>query len=87
VLTDRENGLVVDFFSIDQICDRVDEVLDSPSRMEAIRNAARTTAITDFDTNAVTLPRWDRLLYTLADGQLPVAQPPDQGVATQVSLR
>jgi glycosyltransferase involved in cell wall biosynthesis len=87
VLRDRENGLAVNFFSMDEICDRVDEVLDHPDRMQAIRDAARSTAARDFDMNAVTLPRWDRLLRTLVDGQLPIAQPPDPGLATQFNQR
>jgi glycosyltransferase involved in cell wall biosynthesis len=87
VLRDRENGLAVDFFSTDAICDRVDEVLDDASRMRVMGDAARATAIRDFDTNAVMLPRWDQLLNTLAAGQLPAAQPIDLGIASQTNQR
>jgi glycosyltransferase involved in cell wall biosynthesis len=87
VLRDRENGLAVNFFAIDEICDRVDEVLDHPDRMQAIRDAARSTAIRDFDMNAVTLPRWDQLLKVLVDRRLPAEQPPDPGPATQINQR
>jgi glycosyltransferase involved in cell wall biosynthesis len=87
VLRDRENGLVVDFFSVDAICDRVDEVLDHPNRFQGLGEAARATAIRDFDTKTVMLPRWDQLLNTLVDGQLPVECPPDPGVATQANRR
>jgi glycosyltransferase involved in cell wall biosynthesis len=87
VLRDRENGLAVDFFSVDDICDRVAEVLDHPNRLQALGEAARATAIRDFDTKTVMLPRWDQLLNTLADGRLPVEYPPDPGVATRSNQR
>lgn len=83
VLRDRQNGLAVDFFSIDAICDRVDEVLDDPGRMRGLGEAARATAVRDFDTHTVTLPQWDRLLHTLAARELPGEQPPALGVATR----
>ena len=87
VLRDRENGLAVGFFAVDEICDRVGEVLDHPDRMQALRDAARATAITDFDVHTVTLPRWGQLLNELADGRLPVEEPPTSGIAMQVNQR
>jgi glycosyltransferase involved in cell wall biosynthesis len=82
VLRDRENGLLVDFFSTGQICDRVDEVLDHPDRMRAMRKAARATAVKEYDTSFVTLPRWDGLLNDLLERRFPAEQPPDAGLAT-----
>jgi glycosyltransferase involved in cell wall biosynthesis len=87
VLRDRQNGLAVDFFSTEQICERVAEVLDDPGRFKEMRTAARATAIRDFDTRTVILPRWQQLLNGLADGQLPDEQPPDPGVASQKNQR
>ena len=87
VLRDRKNGLSVDFFSIDEICDRVDEVLDHPDRMQALRDAARATALRKFDLNGVTLPRWNQLLKALAEGRFPLEQPPDPGLATETNQR
>jgi glycosyltransferase involved in cell wall biosynthesis len=87
VLRDGENGLAVDFFSIDEICDRVDEVLDHPDRMQAIRDAARATVVRDFDLHAVTLPGWLELLNGLTSGRLPPETPPAPGLATQTSQR
>ena len=87
VLHDGENGMAVDFFSIDQICDRVDEVLDHPDRMQAIRDAAREMAINCFDLQKVTLPRWEQLLNTLAQRKFPRERPPEPGLATQSQQR
>ncbi|HUD65082.1 MAG TPA: glycosyltransferase family 4 protein [Candidatus Sulfotelmatobacter sp.] len=86
-LRDRENGLAVDFFSTDEICDRVDEVLDHPDRMQALRDAARETAIRKFDANTVTLPRWHQLLTSLVERQLPLEEPPDPGLAVEMNQR
>ncbi|NEO56198.1 MAG: glycosyltransferase [Okeania sp. SIO3B5] len=45
VIQDGENGLLVDFFSPKQIADRIDEVLDHPTRMAEIRVKARQTVL------------------------------------------
>jgi glycosyltransferase involved in cell wall biosynthesis len=86
-LLDRKNGLIVDFFDTQEICDRVEEVLDHPDKMQAMRNAARATIVESFDTRTVTLPRWDKLLKTLAARKLPSALPPHPGLAMQVNQR
>ncbi|OKH27257.1 glycosyltransferase family 4 protein [Chroogloeocystis siderophila] len=41
VIQDGENGLLVDFFAPQQIADRVDQVLDHPTRMAELRAKAR----------------------------------------------
>jgi glycosyltransferase involved in cell wall biosynthesis len=87
VLRDGKNGLAVDFFSIDEICDRVDQVLDHSDRMQTLRDAARATALRHFDVNSVTLPRWNRLLKALAERRFPREQPPDPGLATETNQR
>jgi glycosyltransferase involved in cell wall biosynthesis len=87
VLRDRESGLAVNFFSIEEICDRVDEVLDHPDRMQAMRDTARATAVRQFDLKTVTLRRWDKLLHALIDRRFPAEQPPDQGLATEMCSR
>lgn len=43
VLSDGRNGLLVDFFSPQEVADAVDRVLDHPDRMAALRAAARRT--------------------------------------------
>lgn len=87
VLRDRENGLAVDFFAINDLCDRVEEVLNHPDQMHALRDAARTTAITNFDVHTVTLPLWEKLVKTLVGRRFPAKQPPDRGLAMQVNQR
>jgi glycosyltransferase involved in cell wall biosynthesis len=72
VLEDRVNGLTVDFFSPGAIADRVDEVLDHPDRMQALRDAARRTAIEQFDLRSRQIPWWETLIGDLLDGRRPV---------------
>ena len=71
VLEDGYNGLAVDFFSPHQIADRVDQVLDHPSRMAHLRAAARQTAVNRFDLKTRTLPKWTALLDDLVAGRRP----------------
>ncbi len=49
VIKDGVNGLLVDFFSPQQICDRVCEALDNPDKMAAIRTKARETILESYD--------------------------------------
>jgi len=71
ILKDGENGLAVDFFSPTAIADKVDEILDSPDRRQDLRDAARTTAVRDFDLKTKTLPRWTALIDDLINGRRP----------------
>ena len=48
VIQDNVNGLLVNFFNPEQICDRVIEALDNP-RMVAIRDRARKTILEGYD--------------------------------------
>ena len=49
VITDGENGLLVDFFSPVDFADRVEEVLDDPNRRQDLRTNARQTIIDRYD--------------------------------------
>ncbi|MEL6441826.1 MAG: glycosyltransferase family 4 protein [Cyanobacteria bacterium J06621_8] len=49
VIEDNVNGLLVDFFDVQQICDRVIEALDDPQGMAAIRQRARETIKDRYD--------------------------------------
>ncbi|MBC1237770.1 glycosyl transferase family 1 [Nostoc linckia z18] len=49
VIQDGVNGLLVDFFSPQNIADRVEEALDNPQEMKAIRANARATILQHYD--------------------------------------
>jgi len=51
VITDGENGLLVDFFSPQQIAERVDEVFADKEKMPEIRYQARKTILKNYDLN------------------------------------
>ena len=87
VLRDRENGLAVDFFDVDGICERIDEVFEHPDRMQHLREGARATAIRDFDLKKQILPRWLELMSSLTAGRLPVRERPSAGLGTRMRLR
>jgi glycosyltransferase involved in cell wall biosynthesis len=57
VITDGENGLLVDFFSTDEIATRVDEVIGRSRDWAKIRERARQTVVDRFDLRRVCLPR------------------------------
>lgn len=69
VLRDGENGLAVDFFSPGALAARIEEVLDHPDRMQSLREAARRTAVDQFDLRRRQLPRWNRLFSKVIDGR------------------
>lgn len=87
VLRDRYNGLTVNFFSTAELCDRVDEVFEHPDRMQRLREAARATAIQNYDLHGHILPAWLELVDTLSAGRQPDEQPPSAGLAAQLGLR
>ena len=62
VIKDQENGLLVDFFSTEQIADRIDEALDHPDRMTGIRKRARAAIVERYDLKRITLPQQLRLV-------------------------
>ncbi|MFM7314614.1 MAG: glycosyltransferase [Cyanobium sp.] len=66
VIRHGENGLLVDFFDVDGIADRVAAVLEDPAAHAPLRAAARATAVDRFDLRRVCLPQLlslvDRLL-------------------------
>jgi glycosyltransferase involved in cell wall biosynthesis len=56
VVTDQENGLLVDFFDIDGLAERVCSVLANRGATASIGEAARNTVISQFDLKAACLP-------------------------------
>jgi len=75
VIRDRENGLLVDFFDRGGLADRIDEVLEHPDRMQAVRAAARRTIVERYDLRRVCLPRFSALIERLLAGGRPDAAP------------
>jgi glycosyltransferase involved in cell wall biosynthesis len=71
VLQNGVNGLLVDFFSTDGIADRVDQVLDHADRMQEMRDAARATAIRNFDLKTRIMPSWLQLMDDLINHRRP----------------
>jgi glycosyltransferase involved in cell wall biosynthesis len=48
VIVDEETGLLADFFSPDELAERIDEALDRKEEMERIRIAARTKIVNEY---------------------------------------
>lgn len=65
VVQDGENGLLIDFFDVAGLCDRIDAVLDHPDRMNGLRQAARRTIIEHYDLKSVCLPKHLELIERL----------------------
>ena len=65
VIKDRENGLLVDFFSAEEIAVRVEEALDQPDRMAGIRRQARATVVARYDLKQIALPAQLKLIDSL----------------------
>jgi glycosyltransferase involved in cell wall biosynthesis len=84
VFRDGYNGLTVDFFAYRKLANRIESALEQPQKMQALRTAARTSAVTQFDLKSVTLPRWQSLFGDLVNGRRPsegVNPPPGHGVS------
>ena len=71
VLQNGSNGLRVDFFAPKAIATRIESALEQPDRMQALRNAARVTAVKHYDLKKVMLPRWNVLFDDLINGRRP----------------
>tara|TARA_R110002072_G_scaffold28856_3_gene92187 strand:+ start:1987 stop:3255 length:1269 start_codon:yes stop_codon:yes gene_type:complete len=82
VITDGENGFLVDFFSPAQIADKVDEVLDDPEQMAHIRERAREFIVQSYDLHRICLPSQLAVIQALIEGKKPpqLALPPAREV-------
>jgi glycosyltransferase involved in cell wall biosynthesis len=56
VIRDGVNGLLVDFFSPEEIAAKVIDVLTNPGRFEDMRQNARRTIVEKYDSKRVCLP-------------------------------
>jgi glycosyltransferase involved in cell wall biosynthesis len=69
VVRHEENGLLVDFFSPEQIVAAVDRVLDHPDRMADMRARARDFVIKNYDLHQICLPAHLDLIAGIAAGK------------------
>ncbi|MCW6511433.1 glycosyltransferase family 4 protein [Lichenifustis flavocetrariae] len=65
VIEDGHNGLLVDFFDVAGLADRVNEALSKPERFRDLRRAARNTVLARYDLQSVCLPRQLALIENL----------------------
>ncbi|AJE22079.1 glycosyltransferase [Azotobacter chroococcum] len=65
-IEDGRNGLLVDFFDVAGLADRVCDVLAHPERYDGMRAVARQTVLERFDLGSVCLPAYARLLEECA---------------------
>ncbi len=88
VIRDGENGLLVDYFSPKQVADRIDEVLDHPTRMAEIRVKARQTALERYSL-AKMLPQHLQLIEQVANRSMPptVGMEPERELAASFAVR
>lgn len=68
VITDGENGLLVDFFSPSEIAERVGTALSDREAMKALRAQARQTVVDRYDLHTICLPQQLALLERLRGG-------------------
>ncbi len=66
VLRDGVNGIAVDFFDTEALAGHIVAALAAPRRYLRLREAARRTAVSQFDLHGLLLPRWMKLLQDLA---------------------
>ncbi|MGO1118049.1 glycosyltransferase family 4 protein [Rhodovibrionaceae bacterium A322] len=71
VITDGENGFLVDFFNPQEISDKVEEVLEDPDQMTHIRENARQFIIDNYDLKRIALPSQLAVIQALIDGKTP----------------
>ncbi len=64
VLRDNENGILVDFFSADEIADSVVDALKDPGAYATLRENARRTVVDNYDLYSKCLPAQLNLLNT-----------------------
>jgi glycosyltransferase involved in cell wall biosynthesis len=69
VLTDGDNGLLVDFFDISGIARKIDAVFEHPDRMQSIRDRARQKIVDLYDLRTVALPRYLELIDEVIAGK------------------
>lgn len=77
------NGLLVDFFSPEQIADRIIDALEDSRSFASLRRNARQTIVDRFDLRSICLPAHLRLLNMLVPRQSHVSMPSQKAIGTQ----
>ena len=67
VINDKKNGLLVDFFDVEDISEKVIDVLSNPKKYNDIRKMARKTIIDNYDLRRVCLPKQMKLIEGLLE--------------------
>lgn len=71
VLEDGVNGLSADFFSGEDLADKLDRILDDRDLSESVREGARRMAVANFDLETRQIPLWTILFGNLIEGERP----------------
>jgi glycosyltransferase involved in cell wall biosynthesis len=66
VIKDGENGILVDFFDVNGLSERVAEALARRAAYARLREAARQTIVEGYDLQRICLPKWIRFLDSVA---------------------
>jgi glycosyltransferase involved in cell wall biosynthesis len=70
VIRHEDNGLLVDFFSTEEIAAAVDHAIQRKNELQPLRESARRTAVERYDLKRVCLPAQLRLVAQLAAAKL-----------------
>ncbi|MGV1046066.1 glycosyltransferase [Limnohabitans sp.] len=69
VIEDGQNGVLCDFFDVQELADKVSHVLKYPARYKLMRTAARKTAVSRYDLQSQCLPAQQKLLTSMVSRQ------------------
>jgi len=75
VIEDGVNGVLADFFSVEEIADKVEEAIGHPDGMASLRRAARQTVLDRYTLKSC-MSRQIALLKELAEGRVPPSDRP-----------
>jgi glycosyltransferase involved in cell wall biosynthesis len=73
IISDGENGCLVDFFDIDGLANRITDLLQEAGAHRQLRAAARDSAVGRYDLATICLPAYLSLLQRLTGKRVPAA--------------
>jgi glycosyltransferase involved in cell wall biosynthesis len=85
VLHHGGNGLLVDFFSPEEIADRVIDALEDRRAFNSLRQNARQTILDNYDLRSICLPAHLRLLNTLVPREQRISLQTNAAVPVKVA--